>query len=87
MLYRVDLRPAALRDLKRLSRETQARIRPAVDRLAANPRPPGIEKLAAQENRYRVRVGDYRIVYEIHDAVLVVLVFRVAHRREAYRKP
>ena len=87
MAYRVEVGPAALRNLKRLSRETQTRIRAAVDRLADNPRPPGVEKLAAQENRYRVRVGNYRVVYQIRDAVLVVLVVRVAHRREVYRKP
>ena len=85
MAYQVELRPAALRDLKRLSLEIQRRIRPAVDRLATNPRPPGVEKLAAQVNRYRIRVGDHRIVYEIRDAVLLIMVFRIAHRREVYR--
>lgn len=85
MAYRVELRPAALRDLEQLSREIQVRIRSAVDRLAASPRPPGVEKLKAQENRYRIRVGDHRIVYEIRDAVLVIMVFRIAHRREVYR--
>ncbi len=85
MAYQVELRPAALRDFKRLPLEIQRRIRPAVDRLAANPRPPGVDKLAARGNRYRIRVGDYRIVYEIRDAVLLVMVFRIAHRREAYR--
>lgn len=87
MVYRVELQPAALRDLNRLSRETQSRIRAAVDPLADTPRPPGGDKLAAQDNRYRVRVGDHRIVYQIPDAVLLVLVVRVAHRREVYRRP
>ena len=85
MAYQVELRPAALRDFNRLPLETQRRIRPAVDRLATNPRPPGVEKLAAQVKRYRIRVGDYRIVYEIRDAVLLIMVFRIAHRREIYR--
>jgi mRNA interferase RelE/StbE len=83
--YRVELRPAALRDFKHLPLDTQRRIRPAVDRLAANPRPPGAEKLAAQVNRYRIRVGDHRVVYEIRDEVLLIMVIRIAHRREAYR--
>ena len=87
MAYRVDVSPAALRDLKRISRESHSRIRPVIDRLADNPRPSGVEKLTAQPNRYRVRAGDYRIVYEIRDSVLVVLVVRVAHRREVYRTP
>ena len=85
MVYRVELRPAALRDIKRLPLEIQRRIRPAVDRLATDPRPPGVDKLAAQVNRYRIRVRDYRIVYEIRDAVLLIMVFRIAHRREVYR--
>ena len=85
MAYQVELRPAALRDFKRFPLEIQRRIRPTLDRLATNPRPPGLEKLATQVNRYRIRVGDYRIIYEIRDAVLLVMVFRIAHRREAYR--
>jgi len=85
VVYRVELRPAALRDIKRLPLEIQRRIRPAVDRLATDPRPPGVDKLAAQVNRYRIRVRDYRIVYEIRDAVLLIMVFRIAHRREVYR--
>ena len=85
MVFRVELRPAALREFKRLPREIQARIRPVVEQLTDEPRPPGVKKLAAQEGRYRIRVGDHRIVYEIHDEVLVVLVVRIAHRREVYR--
>lgn len=57
----------------------------AIDVLAVNPRPPGCAKLAGEENVWRVRVGDYRILYEIHEGRLLVLVIRIAHRREAYR--
>ena len=53
--------------------------------LADNPRPRGVEKLEGRENRYRIRVGDYRVIYEIHDEVLLVLVVRIGHRREVYR--
>jgi mRNA interferase RelE/StbE len=53
--------------------------------LADDPRPHGAKKLVGADRTYRIRVGDYRIVYEIGDEVLVVLVIRVAHRREAYR--
>jgi mRNA interferase RelE/StbE len=60
------------------------RIAAAILTLADNPRPRGCKKLTGQD-LYRVRVGDYRVVYEIHDDVLVVLVVRVAHRREAYK--
>jgi mRNA interferase RelE/StbE len=61
------------------------RIANAIDALTVNPRPPGCVKLAGEENVWRVRVGDYRILYEIHEGRLVVLVIRIAHRREAYR--
>jgi mRNA interferase RelE/StbE len=61
------------------------RIRDAIDALAVNPRPPGCVKLAGEEIVWRVRVGSYRILYEIHEGRLVVLVIRIAHRREVYR--
>lgn len=84
MGYGIEWRPPAVPGFKRLGREAQERIRPAVDRLAENPRPPGVEKLAGRENRYRVRVGDDRIVFEIRDVVLLVLVVAVGHRRDVY---
>ena len=58
----------------------------AIDELAQNPRPAGCAKLVGTANDWRIRVGDYRIIYEIHDTRLIVLVVRVAHRREVYRK-
>ncbi len=61
------------------------RIGEAVDALAHNPRPPGCVKLSGDDNAWRVRVGDFRILYEIHDERLIVLVIRIANRREAYR--
>lgn len=61
------------------------RVVDAIDTLAANPRPPGCTKLAGEEIVWRVRVGSYRILYEIHEGRLMVLVIRIAHRREAYR--
>ena len=61
------------------------RIRDRIETLADNPRPPGTVKLTAEDNLYRVRVGDYRIVYRIEDKRLVVLIVRIGHRREVYR--
>ena len=61
------------------------RIAAAIDGLAANPRPPGCTKLAGEDAVWRVRVGDYRILYEVHDDRLVVLVIRISKRSEAYR--
>jgi mRNA interferase RelE/StbE len=82
---RVELTPAAQRDLRSLDRPVLRRIDARIRSLAEEPRPPGAEKLAGESEVYRVRVGDYRILYQIHDAVLTVLVVRVRHRREVYR--
>ena len=61
-------------------------MRDAIDALEANPRPFGYDKLAGRENEYRIRVGDYRIIYAIHDDVLVVLVIEVGPRDQVYRR-
>lgn len=60
------------------------RVRSAISRLEREPRPPGVKKLAGYADRWRIRVGSYRVIYEIHDDKLVVIVIRAAHRREAY---
>jgi mRNA interferase RelE/StbE len=85
--YRVEVAPHAERQLRRLSKSVQARLTTRMKALADEPRPPGVEKLAGEENLYRVRVGDYRIIYAIEDEVLLVLVVTVGHRREVYRRP
>lgn len=85
MTYRVEWKPSAAREFRKLPAAIQRRIRPRVDDLAENPRPAGVEKLAGAETRYRVRAGDYRVVYEIGDEVLLVLVLAVGHRRDVYR--
>jgi mRNA interferase RelE/StbE len=84
--YAVDFAPAAARQFRRLPRSVQQRLGARVDTLASNPRPPGVQKLAGRDSLYRIRVGDYRVIYEISDAVLVVLILKVAHRRESYRR-
>ncbi len=85
MAYTVEFSPGAARDFRKLAREIQHRLRPRIDALADNPRPGGAKKLSGGHELWRIRVGDYRIVYEVRDRTLVVLVVRVAHRREAYR--
>jgi mRNA interferase RelE/StbE len=84
--YTVELSNRAKRDLAALSADLQTRIVKALRKLEENPRPSGIEKLKGEDNAYRLRVGDYRILYEVHDKVLLVLVVKVGHRREVYRK-
>jgi mRNA interferase RelE/StbE len=84
-MYRVLLERGAEKDLSRLSTETHARVIAAIRALAANPRPPGCRKLTGSKNDWRIRVGDYRVVYEIADEIQIVRVNRVRHRREVYR--
>jgi mRNA interferase RelE/StbE len=84
-MYRVLLERAAERDLNRLSSEVHDRVIVAIQALATNPRPPGCRKLAGSRNDWRIRVGDYRVVYEIADQIRVVRINRVRHRREVYR--
>ena len=84
MRYTVRLQPSAERALGKLSRELQARIFAKLDQLAENPYLSGHEKLHG-ERAYRVRVGDYRIVYDIFHQEVTILVIRIGHRREVYR--
>jgi mRNA interferase RelE/StbE len=84
--YRIEVAPAAARQLRKLDQAARRRIQAAVELLAGDPRPPGAKKLVGGEGEWRVRTGDYRIVYEIHDQVLRVLVLAVGHRREIYSR-
>jgi mRNA interferase RelE/StbE len=84
-MYRVLLERAAEKDLSRLTSKIHDRIVTAIQALADNPRPPDCRKLAGSKNDWRIRVGDYRVIYEITDQIRVVRVNRVRHRREVYR--
>ncbi len=84
-MYRVFLERAAERDLRRLPTRLHNRIISAIQALADEPRPSGCRKLSGSDHDWRIRVGDYRIVYEIDDNAKEVRVNRVRHRREAYR--
>jgi mRNA interferase RelE/StbE len=84
-MYTIEIAPAAERALKKLQADIQKRIIKALLKLQEDPRPAGVKKLSGEDDLYRIRVGDYRIVYQIRDNELVVLVVRVAHRRDVYR--
>jgi len=84
MDYRVFVLPVALKDLVKIPKREQERIRTTLAQFAQAPRPPGSIKLS-NSNYWRVREGDWRIIYEIDDAARVVTVLRIRHRREAYR--
>jgi mRNA interferase RelE/StbE len=85
MAYAVEFSPSAEREFRKLARQIQRNLRPRIDALANQPRPTGAKKLKGRDDLWRIRVGDYRIVYEIQDRILVVLAVRVAHRREVFR--
>lgn len=83
--YEVKFRPQAWRQFRKLPRQVQEKLKAPIDALAGEPRPAGCRALAGQEGLWRIRVGDYRIIYQIEDERLVVLVVRLGHRREVYR--
>jgi mRNA interferase RelE/StbE len=83
--YRVTLAPAARRQIRKLDPPARRRVQAALELLSVEPRPPAGAQLVGGAGEWRVRVGDYRIVYEIHDRELVVLVLAAGHRREIYR--
>jgi mRNA interferase RelE/StbE len=85
-MYRVFLERAAEKELKQLSAQLHNRVITAIQKLARNPRPAGCRKLTGGDNDWRVRVGEYRIVYEIDDDAEIIRVNRVRHRREVYRR-
>ena len=82
MTYQVQVAPAALRQLRKLDPTARRRVQAAIELLAEQPRPSGGKKLVGGDGEWRVRTGDHRIVYEIHDAVLLVLVVAAGHRRD-----
>ena len=83
--YTAEIARRAIKSIATLPRKEQQRVRAAIDLLASDPRPPACVALAGEDSVYLVRVGDYRILYEVIDARLVIQVVRVAHRREVYR--
>jgi mRNA interferase RelE/StbE len=83
--YRLAIRPAAERDLRALTPTILARVDARLRALADQPRPPGTERLRGPQGGYRLRVGDYRILYDVDDAQQVVTIGRVRHRRDVYR--
>jgi mRNA interferase RelE/StbE len=83
--YKITLTPAAVRGLDRLSRSVFLRVDARVQALAANPRPAGCIKLQGVSDLYRIRAGDHRIVYQIQDAMLIIVVVDVDDRKDVYR--
>ena len=83
--YVVQYDPRAAKELRKLDRQVARRVVTAVEHLGADPRPPGSRVLAGYPDLWRIRVGDYRVIYTIKDAELIVLALRIAHRSSVYR--
>ena len=86
MSYRVTLASAAARQLRKHDPQVRRRIQAALELLAVDPRPPAATRLVGGAGEWRVRTGDSRIIYEINDDELLVLVLRIGHRRDVYRR-
>ena len=86
MTYEVRLAPAAVRQLRTLDPPGRRRVQAAIDLLAEEPRPPGAWQLVGGAGEWRVRTGDFRIIYDIRDGELLVLVIKVGHRRDVYER-
>ncbi len=84
--FQIEFSHRAAKAYRALPEDVRRRIEPRIDALAENPRPRGARKIEGEEAAYRVRVGDYRIVYEVHDRVWTVIVMNVGHRRDVYRR-
>lgn len=84
MSYRVEFSTAAARQVKKLPRPARDRVLDAVEGLAEDPRPHGAKKLVGEQHAWRIRIGDYRVIYDVLDEVLTVTVVRAAHRRQVY---
>ena len=86
MTYQIVLAPSAARQLRKFDPEIRRRIQAVLELLAENPRPPAATQLVGGAGEWRVRTGDYRVIYEIDDGRLLILVLRMGHRREVYER-
>ena len=84
--YKIEWKQSAQKELKKLQKKTISRILQAIETLTDNPHPPGSRKLHGAEYTYRLRAGDYRIIYSIYSNILTIEIVRIGHRREIYRR-
>jgi mRNA interferase RelE/StbE len=85
MRYSLEFTTSALREYRSLERQMQRRIAEQIAELCIHPLPTSTKKLQAEPNHYRIRVGDYRIIYRLDGTRLVVVIVRIGHRRDVYR--
>jgi len=85
MAYEIIIKPSAEKSFARLEKFQKIKIIKAIENLAVNPRPQGFKKLKSFAELYRIRVGDYRIIYSIDNNVLIITVVKIGHRKEIYK--
>ena len=83
--YQIEWKPSALKELRGFQKEAVRRIILTVEKLADNPFPSGVRKLVGSEYTYRVRIGDYRVIYSVYEQRLLIEIVRVGHRKDVYR--
>ena len=86
MKYSVEFRPAALKNIKRFPKKDLLRIKKKIDEIAENLPEPNTTKMKGDNSFHKIRSGDYRIIYEIHDDRLVILVVKIGHRKDVYKR-
>ena len=84
--YNIEWKHSAARERRKLPREAVLRILQAVEQLATEPYPHGVRKLVGAQHTYRIRVGDYRVVYNVVSSTLIIQIVRVGHRRDVYNR-
>ena len=85
MNYKIEFAKQAAKQFKALPRQEQQRLKTKIDNLEIDPRPSGVIKLSGEKNLYRIRVGNYRIIYSIQDSRLLILIVKIGHRKDVYR--
>ena len=85
-IYKIQWKPSAVKELKRLDRQVVPRIIKAIESLSSNLFPKGVRKLFSSEHSYRIRIGDYRVIYSVFESHLVIEIVRIRHRKDIYRK-
>jgi len=84
--YKIEWKRSAIKELEKLPRQIVARVVDAVAELANAPYPSGTRKLVGSENTYRIRIGDYRVLYDVYDDKFIVEIIRIKHRRDVYKR-